>query len=117
MSSGAGSSTGISGGIGSVLPGSGGTGPGSRGPDLCIIALSQKKEMPAVRRASPPYSYDKTLFIPVLRLTGLLARLTWLLVGLLVLALLLLALLALPLLLIALLLRLLRVAFLGVVHR
>jgi len=53
----------------------------------------------------------------VLRLTGLLARLTWLLVGLLVLALLLLALLAFPLLLIALLLRLLRVAFFGVVHR
>lgn len=72
--------------------------------------------MPAFRRASPP-RYDETLLIPVLRLTGLLARLTRLLVGLLVLALLLLALLTLPLLLIALLLRLLRIAFLGVVHR
>jgi hypothetical protein len=118
MSSGAGSSAGISGGIGSALPGSGGTGPGSRGPDLCIILLSPK------RKRCPPFgghplltSYDKTLLIPVLWLTGLLARLTWLLVGLLVLALLLFALLALPLLLITLLLRLLRVAFLGVVHR
>jgi hypothetical protein len=115
MSSGAGSSAGISGGIGSVLPGSGGTGPGSRGPDLCIIALSQKKEMPAVRRASRLEA--RTLLVPVLWLAGLVARLTRLLVGLLVLALLLLALLALALLLIALLLRLLRVAFLGVVHR
>jgi hypothetical protein len=117
MSSGVGSSAGISGGIGSVLPGSGGTGPGSRGPDFSIILCSPW------RKRCPPFgghlllSYDETLFIPVLRLTGLLARLTRLLVGLLVLALLLLALLALPLLLIALLLRLLRVAFLGVVHR
>jgi hypothetical protein len=80
------------------------------------LSHSLKKEMPAFRRASPP-RYDETLLIPVLRLTGLLARLARLLVGLLVLALLLLALLTLPLLLIALLLRLLRIAFLGVVHR
>jgi hypothetical protein len=72
--------------------------------------------MPAVRRASL-LSYDKTLFIPVLRLAGLVTWLTRLLVGLLVLALLLLALLALALLLIAILLRLLGIAVLRIVHR
>ena len=86
---------------------------------VLISALSHSPK----RKRCPPFgghlllSYDKTLLIPVLRLTWLLARLTRLLVGLLVLALLLLALLALPLLMIALVLRLLRVAFLGVVHR
>ena len=116
MSSGAGSPPGISGGIGSVLPGSGGTGEGSRGPDRIVIFPERRKRCPPFG-GHLPLGYDKTLIILVLRLAGLLARLTWLLVGLLVLALLLLALLALPLLLIALLLRLLRVAFLGVVHR
>jgi len=48
------------------------------------LSHSLKKEMPAFRRASPP-RYDETLLIPVLRLTGLLARLARLLVGLLVL--------------------------------
>lgn len=71
--------------------------------------------MPAVRRASRLEA--RTLLVPVLWLAGLVAWLTRLLVGLLVLALLLLALLALALLLIALLLRLLRVAFFGVIHR
>ena len=74
--------------------------------------------MPAIRRASPPL--DKTLFIPVLRLAGLVTWLAWLprlLVGLLVLALLLLALLTLALLLITLLLRLLGIAVLRIVHR
>src|SRR3981189_2925498 len=97
MSSGVGSSAGFSGGIGSVLPGSGGTGPGSRGPDLCIIFRSPKrKRCPPFRRASRLES--RTLLVPVLWLAGLVAWLTRLLVGLLVLALLLLALLAPPLL-------------------
>jgi hypothetical protein len=40
MSSGTGLPGGISGGIGSVLPGSGGAGDGSRGPDFGIILRS-----------------------------------------------------------------------------
>ena len=71
--------------------------------------------MPAVRRASRLDA--RTLLVPVLWLAGLVARLTRLLVGLLVLALLLLALLTLALLLVALLLGLLGIAVLRVVHR
>jgi hypothetical protein len=88
-----------------------------------VVLISASSSLSPKRKRCPPFGghlllgYDKTLFIPVLRLAGLLPWLPRLLVGLLVLALLLLALLALPLLLIALLLRLLRVAFLGVVHR
>ena len=60
-----------------------------------------------------PSSLDQWLFVPILLLTGLLARL---LVGLLVLTLLLLALLALALLLVTLLLGLLWLAVLRIVH-
>jgi hypothetical protein len=69
--------------------------------------------MPAGRRAFP-HAQDRGLFVLLLWLAGLLARL---LIGLLVLALLLLALLALTLLLVAVLLGLLRVTVLGIVHR
>lgn len=68
--------------------------------------------MPAIRGGHLAFTWE-VLLVPLLGLTGFLARL---LVGLLVLTLLLLALLALALLLIAILLRLLRVAVLGVVH-
>lgn len=112
MSSGSGpAGWGISGGIGSVLPGGGGTGCGSL--EGLGISLSLDKGMPADWRASP-HVQDWWLLVLLRVLPGLLTRL---LVGLLILALLLLALLALPLLLFTILLRLLRVAVLGVVHR
>jgi hypothetical protein len=106
--------SGISGGMGSAFPGSGGTGGGSRGSDVGIIFRSPGKKDARRLAGIPSLAKDETLFVALLRLTRLLARL---LVGLLVLPLLLLALLALALLLVAILLRLLRVAVLGVVHR
>jgi hypothetical protein len=92
--------------------GSGGTGGGSRGGAVCDVILpSLKKECPPARAGT--LLVRQWLFVRVLLLTGLLARL---LVGLLVLTLLLLALLALALLLVAILLGLLWLAVLRIVH-
>ena len=105
---------GNSGGIGSVLPGGGGTGVGSRGG--FIMSLSLIKECPPVGGHSD--AQEQALFVHLL-FVGFLGRL---LVGLLVwllpvLALLLLALLALALLLVTVRRGLLRLAVLGIVHR
>src|SRR5262245_9861652 len=116
MSSGVSGSPGCgsSGGTGSILPGGGGTGAGSRGGLVMLLSLDNKG-MPADRRAFP-HARNSTLLVPLLWLAGLLARRLVGLFGLLVLALLLLALFALALLL-TVLRRLLRVAVLGIVHR
>lgn len=115
MSSGCGPpGCGNSGGIGSVLPGGGGTGDGSRVG--IVISLSLRKGMPAGRRAFP--GSRPTLFVHLLGIRFLGRLLIGLLVRLLsILTLLLLALLALTLLLVTVLLGLLRVAVLGIVHR
>ena len=107
---------GNSGGIGSVLPGGGGTGDGSRGGPVIVMTLSLIKECPPVGGHSlmlRTRSYSSCCGWP-----GLLARLLiGLFVRLLILTLLLLALLALALLLVTVLRGLLRVAVLGIVHR
>jgi hypothetical protein len=106
---------GSSGGIGSVLPGGGGTGVGSRGGLVMLLSLPRRMKKGCPPRAGTP-SCPRSAFrllVALLRLAGLLVRL---LVGLLVLALLLLTLLALALLLVTLRVGLLRVAVLGVVH-
>ena len=95
------------------MPGSGGTGPGSRDPDNGGIFLLQGNGN--ARHVAGIPSAHNDLAVLVLRLAGLLG-LTGLLVGLLVLPLLLLALLAFALLLFPIMLRLLRVAVLRVVH-
>lgn len=115
MSSGCGPpGCGSSGGIGSVLPGGGGTGAGSRGGFIISLSLDRN----ARRLAGIPDTQDKVLLVRLLRI-GFLARLlVRLLVRLLpILTLLLLALLALALLLVTVLRGLLRVALLGIVHR
>jgi hypothetical protein len=101
--------------MGSVLPGGGGTGDGSRGG--FVMSSSRDKGMPADWRAFP-HVQDPALFVHLLLVRFLGRLLIGLLVRLLpILALLLLALLALTLLLVTVLRGLLRVAVLGIVHR
>ena len=97
------------------MPGTGGTGSGSRGG--LVIAFSRYEGMPA-RGGHSLIAQDEVLLIHLMRRAGLLVRLpAGLLLRLSILPLLLLALLALALLLVTVLLGLLRVAVLGIVHR